>query len=207
MHRSRKNTSYEMQPVPDCPKETFPTTTATSSAKAYLHYMTDEHIYLPNAQRNIAKNSHIAERLFIASHWLKRLVEQYCLDEADSCSFKHHLFNTKYSTIIVDDELNIKALIDLDYSNVVLTRFTCDPPWWLTVHSSMEVLRKDYHNQQFVKLYEPEQEIFLKAMGKAETEKKYPGDPLSAKMRGSGKSGRFWFNQTMVYSWRMEYHY
>ncbi|KXG46507.1 uncharacterized protein PGRI_053630 [Penicillium griseofulvum] len=101
--------------------------------------------------------------------------------------------------MLIDPEtLRITAILDLEFTNTMPAEFTYDPPWWLLL-SGPEMWLERCAMEEFVTLYEPRIEQFLGALERVENEMalevKQPGrQSLSARMRDSWRTGRFWFD-------------
>jgi hypothetical protein len=101
--------------------------------------------------------------------------------------------------MLIDPEtLRITAILDFEFTNAMLAKFMYDPPWWLLL-SRPEVWLKRCAMEEFLTLYEPRIERFLRALERVEIETalevKQPGEPsLSTRMRDSWRTGRFWFD-------------
>lgn len=141
----------------------FPTA-LSSSAKAYLHSLTEEHLFHLRTQRNIANSREDTKRRFIAHHRFKQLVSRYCIK--DTGPFKPYCDDLQPSNILADLEtLLITAVLDFEFANSMPAQFAYDPPWWLLLlgpnmwfeHHSME---------EFITRYAPRMEQFLRVLGK-----------------------------------------
>ncbi|KAF3013420.1 hypothetical protein E8E15_003124 [Penicillium rubens] len=103
------------------------------------------------------------------------------------------------SNMLIDPEtLQITAVLDFEFTNAMPAEFTYDPPWWLLL-SGPEVWLERCAMDEFVTLYEPRMEQFLRALERVETEmalevKQPGGRSLSTRMRDSWTTGRFWFD-------------
>ncbi|KAF4481591.1 phosphotransferase [Fusarium agapanthi] len=92
--------------------------------------------------------------------------------------------------VLINDENNVVGAIDWEYAYVGPSQFTLDPPWWLL----LEVPEMwDDGIEDWASTYEQRLETWLSAM--EEAEKKASSDlPLSAHMRESWATSRFWLN-------------
>ena len=92
--------------------------------------------------------------------------------------------------------LRITAVFDFEFTNAMPAQFAYDVPWWLLLQPPAVWLR-DGKMEEFIRLFEPRKNQFIRAMARAEARSSLPpaGEPrLSARMRESWDSGRFWFN-------------
>lgn len=98
--------------------------------------------------------------------------------------------------LIDPDTHRITAVLDFEFTNAMPASFTYDPPWWLLL-SGPEVCLERCALDEFLELYEPRMEQFLRSLARVEHEMEYeqPGHlSLSARMRDSWRTGRFWFD-------------
>lgn len=102
------------------------------------------------------------------------------------------------SNVLINPEtMKITALLDFEFRNVMPAQFAYDLPWWLILREpGIEVSEGEAGKQRFLDLFEPRKEQFIHAMERVESRSARPaGKPLlSARMRESWDSGRFWFN-------------
>jgi hypothetical protein len=102
------------------------------------------------------------------------------------------------SNMLVNPEtMEITALLDFEFTNVMPAQFAYDLPWWLILRQpGIEVSEGEAGKQKFLDLFEPRKDQFIHAMERVEARSAQPaGEPLlSARMRDSWDSGRFWFN-------------
>jgi hypothetical protein len=99
--------------------------------------------------------------------------------------------------LINPETMEITALLDFEFTNVIQARFAYDLPWWLTLRQpGIEVSKGEAGKQKSLNLFEPRKEQFIHAMEHAEARlARLAREPLlSARMRDSWDSGRFWFN-------------
>ncbi|KAH7397988.1 phosphotransferase [Cadophora sp. MPI-SDFR-AT-0126] len=102
------------------------------------------------------------------------------------------------SNVIVDESDEILGAIYLDFAYVGPTQFVLDPPWWLLldVPEMWENGIEDWTCQ-----YERRLETWLLAMEEAEQDEGPDVLLLSAYMRESWDTGRFWINYAARKSW------
>jgi hypothetical protein len=101
--------------------------------------------------------------------------------------------------MLIDPEtLQITAIPDLEFTNAMPAEFTYDP-WWLLL-TGLDSWLESGAIDEFVSLYEPRMEQFLRALERMECERVVEGEQqaggraLSTRMRDSWKTGRFWFD-------------
>ncbi|KAI4672360.1 uncharacterized protein J4E78_000861 [Alternaria triticimaculans] len=185
------------------PTEYFPTT-SISSPKAYFEQLADQHLAHLHTQRNAVENREDARRCFIARHRLKQSIDQYLLTDTETSPLKLYCWDLRPSNILVDDDLNVKAVLDFEFCNALPAQFAHDPPWWLTILRPTTWIDNDFHFGALKDRLEPHIEQFLQVMEKKEKEMRGTVAPLSARMRDSWTSNRFWFNLAMSDSWSID---
>lgn len=166
-------------------------------ARGYLMSVADEHLTHLWTQRNIADNLETAQKRFVARHQFAKLVPEYCIDDAGP--FIPFCHNIKPSNIFVDPKtLRITAVLDFGFVHTMPAQFAYDPPWWLLLNGP-EMWLDRCAMEEFEEMYEPRMEQFIQVLERVEEEseqmsKQPGGQRLSARMRDSWKTGRFWFN-------------
>ncbi|KAH6712996.1 hypothetical protein BKA61DRAFT_644090 [Leptodontidium sp. MPI-SDFR-AT-0119] len=124
----------------------------------------------------------------VARHCFAKLIPTYGMTDDDM----------RPSNMLIDPKtMEITALIDFEFTNVMPAQFAYDLPWWLILREpGMEVSEGELGKEKFLDLFEPRKEQFIGAMERVEARSARPaGEPLlSARMRDSWDSGRFWFN-------------
>jgi hypothetical protein len=96
--------------------------------------------------------------------------------------------------MLVDPKtLRITGVIDFEYTNAMPAQFAYDPPWWLLLDGPERWLDRCALDE-FLTLYKPRMERFLRALERVEEElarkMQLRGVKLSTQMRDSWKSGR-----------------
>ncbi|KAI9844999.1 MAG: hypothetical protein M1837_005143 [Sclerophora amabilis] len=186
----------ELATVSGYPIDKFPTA-QFASVKEYLQNLANEHLIHLRTQRNLADDPEDAQKRYIARHRFQQLIPQYCIE--DGGPFKPFCDDLQPSNILVDPKtLQVTAVLDFEFTNAMPAQFTYDPPWWLLLLGpDMWLERRTM--EEFLTRYEPRMEQFLRSVERVEatsgSRKKQAGGPsLSARMRDSWKTGRFWFN-------------
>lgn len=174
----------------------FPASTF-DRASDYLKSVAHQHLAHLQAQRNIADDPDIAQARFIARHRFAQLIHKYCIQ--DSGPFVPFCDDLRPSNMLVDPAtLQITAVLDFEFTNVMPAQFTHDPPWWLLL-SGPEVWLDHGSLEEFMDLYKPRMEQFLRALEQVESmsvsgAQQLAEPRLSTRMRDSWKSGHFWFD-------------
>jgi hypothetical protein len=93
--------------------------------------------------------------------------------------------------------MRITALLDFEFTNVMPAQFAYDPPWWLILQPPGIGVSEG--KRKFLDLFEPREEQFIYAMERVEGRSSLPaGEPrLSARMRESWDSERFWLSLSL----------
>ncbi|KAF6796983.1 phosphotransferase [Colletotrichum sojae] len=110
-----------------------------------------------------------------------------------------------------DGEVEVAAAIDWEFAYAAPAQFALDPPWWLLVELPEMWLPSGV--DEWSRTYEGHLETWLRAV--EEQEEKEDADsssaagflggvPLSAHMRESWETGRFWLNYAARKSWAFD---
>ena len=186
----------ELATVSGYPIDKFPTA-QFASVNEYFQNLANEHLIHLQTQRNLADNPEDAQKRFVARHWFKQLIPQYCIE--DSGPFKPFCDDLQPSNMLADlQTLHITAVLDFEFTNTMPAQFAYDPPWWLLLLGpDMWLERRTI--EEFLARYEPRMEQFLRALERVEAKsgsrgKQLGGPCLSTRMRDSWTTGRFWFD-------------
>jgi aminoglycoside phosphotransferase (APT) family kinase protein len=191
--------TYNMNELATCtgyPVDRFPTT-PFDRASDYFRSVASEHLIHLRTQRNLADDAEDAQKRFIARHRFAQLIPKYCIDDAGP--FKVFCDDMQPSNMLVDpDTLCITAVLDFEFTNTMPAQFAYDPPWWLLLLGPDMWLER-YSMKEFLARYVPKMEQFLQALERAEAKSASTGGRpgelrLSARMRDSWNTKRFWFN-------------
>lgn len=102
-----------------------------------------------------------------------------------------------------DGEAEVAAVIDWEFTYAAPAQFVLDPPWWL-LFETPEMWRPSGVDE-WSKAYELQLETWLKAVEEQEKGAAFLGGiPLSAHMRESWETGRFWLNYAARKSWAFD---
>lgn len=152
-------------------------------------------------QRNIAGDDEdLAWRQFVARRCFAKLIPTYGLTVDNAGPFRLYCDDMRPTNMLVDPKtLRITAVIDFEFTNAMPAQFAYDVPWWLLIQPPSVWLRDD-KLKEFIRLFEPRKDQFIRAMERAEARSSLPaGEPrLSARMRDSWDSRRFWFNNASL---------
>lgn len=193
----------ELATVTGCSDDIFPTCTF-DRVTAYLESVAHQHLAHLQTQRNIADDPAIARARFIARHRILQLIPRYTTQDAGP--FIPFCDDLRPSNMLVNPEtLEITAVLDLEFTNAMPAQFSYDPPSWLLLSGPEYWLDRGAPGE-FRDLYVPRMEQFLRALelveARADPEAREP--LLSARMRDSWGSGRFWFDYAVRKSFDMD---
>lgn len=97
----------------------------------------------------------------------------------------------------------LAGMIDWEFTYAAPAQFALDPPWWLLFETPE--MWKPGGVDEWSKAYEPQLEVWLKAVEDQEDGAVFlDGLPLSAHMKESWESGRFWLNYAARKSWAFD---
>ncbi|MCJ1253646.1 hypothetical protein MMC24_001458 [Lignoscripta atroalba] len=177
------------------PTDQFPTE-LFASANEYFKALADQHLIHLQTQRNVATDPEDARRRYIARHLFAQLAATNHANE--NGPFKLFCDDLRPANILVDEKtLRITAVLDLEFTNAMPAQFAHSPPWWLLLVGPDMWLERGYKMEEFVALYKPRLDQFLRALEQTEVDTKcrqYSARRLSSLMRDSWESGDFWFN-------------
>jgi hypothetical protein len=208
-HVARRPLTYninELATVAGYPDGQF-LTAPFDRASDYLRSVANEHLIHLWTQRNLTDDAEIAQERFIARHRFAQLVSKYYSE--DCGLFIPFCDDMRPSNMLIDPEiLRITAILDFEFTNAMPAEFTYDPPRWLLL-SGPEVWLERCAMEEFLTLYEPRMEQFLRALERVEIEMalevKQPGGPsLSTRMRDSWRTRRFWFDYAARMSFEVD---
>ncbi|KAJ3480458.1 hypothetical protein NLG97_g8068 [Lecanicillium saksenae] len=176
------------------PRAKLPTCTFQTSEAYYdgLALMNVQHLL---HQRNDAIESEAdCRRKYTARKLFESLVKDRKLFPTRNGQFKFWCDDLRPSNILLNDQLDVVAVIDREFSYAAPCDFTYSPPWWLLL-----VQPECWGGglDDWISKYEPRVETFLEAVVDSEDDLIASGQlqedqRLSGKMRESWDSGDFW---------------
>ncbi|QPC58964.1 hypothetical protein HYE67_001195 [Fusarium culmorum] len=136
------------------------------------------------------RNKYVARQLF------RRLAKQ-----DGSRSFHLWCDDFRPANVLIDDRDHVIGAIDWEFAYATPTQFILDPPWWLL----LDVPEMwDAGIEDWTKTYETRTGTWISAMQEAEQEMSPESFLLSAYMRESWTTGRFWLNYAVRKSWAFD---
>ncbi|EXK77770.1 hypothetical protein FOQG_17539 [Fusarium oxysporum f. sp. raphani 54005] len=191
--------TYDMNEVVtlgDYPADQFATMSSFDRASDFFLGRAQSFQTHLEAQRNVAGDDEdLAWKQYVARHCYAELISTHGI-ESDEGPFRLFCDDLRPTNMLVNPEtLQITAVLDLEFTNAMPAQFANDLPWWLLLKQPA-VWVSDGKLQEFLDLFAPRKEQFLRAMKRAEARSPpVTGEiALSDRMRDSWESGRFWFN-------------
>ncbi|KAF5021904.1 hypothetical protein F66182_6052 [Fusarium sp. NRRL 66182] len=118
-----------------------------------------------------------------------------------SGSFRLWSDDFRPANVLVDDRGQVLGAIDWEFTYVGPTQFVLDSPWWLL----LDVPEMwDGGIEDWAKVYETRLDTWISAMQEAEQDMSPGSFLLSAYMRESWTTGRFWLNYAARRSWAFD---
>lgn len=118
-----------------------------------------------------------------------------------SGSFRLWADDFRPANVLVDGNDDIIGAIDWEFAYVGPTQFVLDAPWWLL----LDVPEMwDSGIEDWARVYERRLQTWLAAMEEAERDMSPSPLPLSAYMRQSWETGRFWLDYAARKSWAFD---
>ncbi|KAI1370797.1 hypothetical protein F4677DRAFT_344373 [Hypoxylon crocopeplum] len=144
-------------------------------------------------QRNIGfENEDITWNRYVARHCFTNIIPTYGTVD-DSGPFRLFCDDLRPSNMLADPRtMRITAVLDFEFTNAMPAQFAYDLPWWLILGQPGILISEG--KQEFLDLFELRKEQFIHAMERVEARSAVKEPRLSARMRDSWDSGRFWFN-------------
>lgn len=209
---TRRPLTYNMNELVTCadyPAGLFSSQPFQTTEK-YLGALADQHITHLKTQRNLADDADDAERRYIARHLFAPLAAKKYITDSNHNTGPFKLFCDDFrpSNILVNKaSLQITAVLDFEFTNAMPTQFAEEPPWWLLLRGPARRLDEGETIEEFVELYQPRLEQFLRALEHEEVRTGVIHDQkqcLSSLMRNSWNGGNFWFNMAARNSFDMD---
>lgn len=209
---TRRPLTYNMNELVTCAN--YPpalcSTEPFRSTREYLGALTDQHVNHLNIQRNLADDACDAERRYVARHLFARLAADRYQTDRDRNTGPFRLFCDDFrpSNMLIDEStLQITAVLDFEFTNAMPAQFAEEPPWWLLLRGPARRLDEGETIEEFLELYQPRVEQFLRALEHEEVRIGASRDHmtcLSRLMRNSWENGDFWFNMMARNSFDMD---
>jgi hypothetical protein len=153
--------------------------------------------------RRLAKQGRLSTFGFTEDNWFASSKDARATLAAPNGSSSFHLWSDDFrpNNVMIDENDEVLGAIDWEYAYVGPTQFILDSPWWLL----LDVPEMwDDGIEKRASLYERRLETWLAAMEEAEKELDPSSLLLSAYMRDSWQTGRFWLNYAARRSWAFD---
>lgn len=156
----------------------------------------------------LAKKGHLSTFGFAQDKWsasAKAATRPRIPAPNGSDSFRLWCDDFRPSNALLDraQDNRLAAVIDWEFTYAAPTQYVLDPPWWLLFETPE--MWKPGGVDEWSKAYEQQLEIWLKAVEDQEDGAAFlDGLPLSAHMRESWETGRFWLNYAARKSWAFD---
>ncbi|POR33090.1 Uncharacterized protein TPAR_06705 [Tolypocladium paradoxum] len=153
--------------------------------------------------RRLAKQGRLSSFGFVEDNWSSCCKYDSATLPAPDGSGSFRLWSDDFrpANILVDENDHILGAIDWEFAYVGPTQFVLDPPWWLL----LDVPEMwDDGIDDWTTVYERRLQTWLSAMEEAEQDVEPGSLRLSAYMRESWMTGRFWLNYAARKSWAFD---
>ncbi|TDZ67202.1 hypothetical protein CTRI78_v003141 [Colletotrichum trifolii] len=151
----------------------------------------------------VAKQGHLSTFGFAEDSWSARSKHACATMPMPNStrSFRLWCDDFRPANVLIDDNENVLGAIDWEFAYAGPTQFVLDPPWWLLLDAP-ETWEDGIEDWTCV--YERRLRTWLSALGEAEQEMSSGSFLLSAYMRESWETGRFWLNYATRRSWAFD---
>jgi hypothetical protein len=153
--------------------------------------------------RKLAKKGRLSNFGFAEDNWSasSKLSRPIMSAPDGSGSFRLWCDDFRPVNVLIDHNDQVAGVIDWEFSYAGPTQFVLDSPWWLL----LDVPEMwDGGIEDWVSVYEKRLDTWLVAMEEAEKDMEPSSTLLSAYMRESWATGRFWLNYAARRSWAFD---
>ncbi len=153
--------------------------------------------------RKLAKRGQLSKFGFTEDDWSASSKDAHATLAAPDGSGSFHLWSDDFRpvNVIVDENDQVLGAIDWEFAYVGPTQFILDSPWWLLLDVP-EMWDDGIEN--WTSLYEIRLKTWLSAMEEVQRDMNPSPLLLSAYMRESWETGRFWLNYAARRSWAFD---
>ncbi|KAK0390111.1 hypothetical protein NLU13_3684 [Sarocladium strictum] len=153
--------------------------------------------------RRLAKQGQLSSFGFVEDDWSAFCTSPGATLPAPDSSGSFRIWSDDFrpANILVDEDDRILGAIDWEFAYAGPTQFTLDPPWWLLLDAPE---MWDDGIDHWTSLYERRLQTWLSAMEETEQRTGSCALLLSAYMRESWATGRFWLNYCARKSWAFD---
>ena len=179
------------------PQDTF------STANEYFVALAEVHLTHLRMQRNDAiEDEADCRRKFVARCLFRRIAQNFSNATDNHGPFPLYCDDLRPSNVLVDQDLNVRSVIDWEYCYAAPVKLTYSSPWWLLLnHPDDWEEDLDGVLDDFL----PRHDLFLRVLQEPEDERIRSGcltlsQRLSPRMAESLRNGQFWFCRTVTSS-------
>lgn len=153
--------------------------------------------------RKLAKQGRLSSFGFAEDTWSARSKHALLsLPMPDGTSgFRLWCDDFRPANVLIDDNDDILGAVDWEFSYVAPTQFILDSPWWLLLDVPETW---DGGIESWACIYEERLKIWISALEDVEQESSSESFLLSAYMRESWETGRFWLDYAARKSWAFD---
>ncbi|KAJ9130148.1 Phosphotransferase [Pleurostoma richardsiae] len=154
--------------------------------------------------RRLAKQGRLSSFGFAEDDWSaqsKSQTSMLCPAPSSTTSFRLWCDDFRAGNILLDETDEIAAFIDWEFTYIAPTQFALDPPWWLLLNAPEAWYSRI---DDWTRTYSVRLETWLRAMESVEKGNGVDGFTVSAYMRESWVTGRFWLNYAARKSWAFD---
>ncbi|KAH8900659.1 hypothetical protein GQ53DRAFT_835607 [Thozetella sp. PMI_491] len=151
----------------------------------------------------LAKEGRLSKFGFLEDDWSARSMHDPPTLPAPDGSGSFRLWSDDFRpvNVLIDDSDQVIGAIDWEFAYVGPTQFILDSPWWLLLNAP-EMWEDGI--EEWRSVYESRLKVWLSVMEEAEQEMSPGSLLLSAYMRESWQTGRFWLNYAARKSWAFD---
>ncbi|KAF4986587.1 hypothetical protein FDECE_15870 [Fusarium decemcellulare] len=153
--------------------------------------------------RRLAKQGQLSIFGFSEDNWSASSKYAGATLPLPDCSGSFRLWSDDFrpANILIDENDQILGAIDWEFAYIGPTQFIMDPPWWLLLDMPE---MWDSGIEDWKSIYESRLDTWISAMEEVEHDMKPGSLLLSAYMRESWTTGRFWLNYAARKSWAFD---
>ncbi|KAK7511539.1 kinase-like domain-containing protein [Phyllosticta citriasiana] len=180
----------------------------------YFTALLDEHMHQLQTQRNAAEIIRKKEgseddmemcaedfrKKFLARHFFRNTILPKFPASPDLPAAALFCDDLSPGNVLVDDDFNIVAAIDWEFSYAAPYQYTCSPPHWLLINNPGDWMW-EHGITNFLDTYRPRFETFLKILRQLEEEDKAKDDTADSVSKSDQSSNRPRLSTLMQQSW------
>ncbi|KAL3456634.1 kinase-like domain-containing protein [Aspergillus heterothallicus] len=167
-------------------------TTYSSSLEYITSLLQVQSVHLEN-QRNSVFDSQDCREKYTCRYLMKAIALQFVSDDGQD-PFKLFSDDLSPGNVLVNDSLEVVAVIDWEFCYAAPSHFSSSIPWWLLLRQPY-ILLDELGPQSFLDAFLPKADVFLEALEERETSLGLiqASSSLSSRMRRSLEDRSAWF--------------